>query len=136
MKKLVLLTILSVSYIFANTQGNDIDLLSIVTEGKTQGIEYELNKENMDNIKGGFSYIPASVRQMQANSFINSMTNNSLQNTSGLNTSNVNSGYADLAYQNRLKQQNASVSSSGNIVTSTQSMSYTAMLFRSRYLTK
>ncbi len=134
MKKLVLLTMLSVSYIFANTQGNDMDLLSIVTEGKTQGIEYELNKENMDNIKGGFSYIPASVRQMQANSFIQSML--AANTPKATTTSNTTSGYADLAYQNRLKQQNASVSSSGNIVTSTQSMSYTAMLFRSRYLTK
>jgi hypothetical protein len=133
MKKLVLLTMLSVSYIFANTQGNDMDLLSVVTEGKIKGLQYELNKESMDNIKGGFTYIPASVRQMQANSFINSMLSS---NTPKVTTGNTTRGYADLAYQNRLKQQNASVGSSGNIVTSTQSMSYTDMLFRSRYLTR
>jgi len=56
MKKVILGTVLAVSLAMANTTPKD-DLLAMATMGKTTGSQFEMNKSEMKDAVGGWSFI-------------------------------------------------------------------------------
>lgn len=61
MKKLLLSLVLSANVVMASDMPKD-DLLAMVTMGKTIGSQFEMDKSEMKNADGGYSFNPSYIR--------------------------------------------------------------------------
>ena len=60
MKKVFLGLLLVASAVMADVSTNQDDLLSVATAGKTTGTQFEMDKEQMKDADGGWSFVSIS----------------------------------------------------------------------------
>ena len=74
MKKLLLVLAISASAVMADVGSKD-DLLNIATAGKATGVSYEMKKEDMQKVDGGYYSYTRFVSPSYSNAFYSSWYN-------------------------------------------------------------
>jgi len=94
MKRMFLGLLLAASAAMADMSTNQDDLLSVATAGKTTGTQFEMSKEDMQKVEGGYDYTyNFSTRQWER-------TNNSLTYNNNFKTYYNTSSRGTVSYNN------------------------------------